>query len=72
MCAKVRNNWWVKVNNSMHQFFPFLNFLVYDNNTPPVFFLLKLLNYTFKHVEEQYGHEMMKNRMDRFFARVSY
>ena len=56
----------------MHQFFPLLNFPMYDNKTLSVFLLLKLFNYTFKHVEEQYGHEMMKNRMDRFFTRVSY
>ena len=34
-------------------------------------FIVQLFNYTFKHVEEQYGHEAMKNRIDRFFTRVS-
>ena len=33
--------------------------------------IVQLFNYTFKHVEEQYGHEAMKNRIDRFFTRVS-
>ena len=43
-----------------------------DYVTMTCVFPLKLFNYTFKHVEEQYGHEAMKNRMDRFFTRVSY
>ena len=51
---------------------PKFSHVTYVNKTLSVFLLLKLFNYTFKHVEEQYGHEMMKNRMDRFFTRVSY
>ena len=33
---------------------------------------MQLFNYTFKHVEEQYGHDTMKSKIDRFFTRVSF